>query len=57
MPPIRMRKQRFRLAHELAHFLRDYWNPCGKLTVVWADCREVLDGLRLQRRKKGCRRF
>ncbi len=40
-------EQRFSLAHELAHFLRDYWQP-RHLAVnrLGGDVLEVLDGLR-----------
>ncbi len=43
-------EQRFSLAHELAHFLRDYWQP--RLRVIerlGADALQVLDGERSPR--------
>jgi hypothetical protein len=41
-------EQRFTLAHELAHFLRDYWRP-RQLAIerLGAQAREVLDGKRV----------
>lgn len=40
-------EQRFSLAHELAHFLRDYWEPRRRLkAALGAKVLEVCDGLR-----------
>ena len=40
-------EQRFTLAHELAHFLRDYWEPRRRLAAaLGAKVLEVCDGLR-----------
>ncbi len=40
-------EQRFSIAHELAHFLRDYWSVRRRITKrLGADIVEVLDGLR-----------
>lgn len=40
-------EQRFSLAHELAHFLRDYWRPrCRTQSRLGSGAVEVLDGLR-----------
>ena len=40
-------EQRFSLAHELAHFLRDYWHPrCQVESRLGSAALEVIDGLR-----------
>jgi hypothetical protein len=40
-------EQRFTLAHELAHFLRDYWEPRRRLAAAFGSkVLEVCDGLR-----------
>jgi hypothetical protein len=40
-------ERRFSLAHELAHFLRDYWRPRGRaLTKLGPAAAEVFDGRR-----------
>ena len=41
-------ERRFSLAHEIAHFLVDYWQPRERATTILGDgITEVLDGLRL----------
>jgi IrrE N-terminal-like domain len=43
----------FSLAHELAHFLRHYWQPrCRAAAVLGPGALEVLDGLRTPRREE-----
>jgi hypothetical protein len=40
-------EQRFSLAHELGHFLRDYWQPRQRaIARLGPDVQQVLDGLR-----------
>ncbi|HEX5269302.1 MAG TPA: ImmA/IrrE family metallo-endopeptidase [Gemmataceae bacterium] len=43
-------EQTFSLAHEVAHFLRDYWRPrLRAVTALGAEVLQVLDGARLPR--------
>ncbi len=40
-------QQRFSIAHELAHFLRDYWNPRRRIAKrLGGDALQVVDGQR-----------
>lgn len=46
-------EQRFSLAHELAHFLHDYWAPrIRAVTALGPTITEVLDGIRPPRREE-----
>jgi hypothetical protein len=46
-------EQRFSLAHELAHFLRDYWQPrLGVRDTLGEEALEVLDGDRAPRQEE-----